>query len=273
MKKFLLSKKQALTFAETMITMLIIGFVAALILPTLLGGFTKNIFQASFADAYKNFNKSLYNYSVNFAGTYTVREEQEDGTFKETEHKTVTSLGNSRLSSTHLFEGHASDVAEKLAKQFNTTSQSNGCWGGKEIFNNFDNTGNATTRLDTLPCFKAGNGFIYAFELLSENCSTDMRANNNQKHKLSNSCAIVYIDINGTDTPNVFGQDVYAFIITDFPNSALYPVGGSMMKAIPGSSLLSGVSTWENSCDETHKDGRTCAGRIVEEGMRIRYLK
>ena len=71
-------------------------------------------------------------------------------------------------------------------------------------------------------------------------------------------------------------------------NNSLYPVGGELInyenEALNGTQIA-GVSAWcsnkdENgnciagTCDNTlGKDGRSCAGRIVEEGMRIRYLK
>ena len=263
------SKNNAFTYAETMITLLVIGIVVAIIVPSLQNSFEKIVYQTSFADTYKVFNKGLYNYSVGYAGTRT--ETQEDGSTVEV--KKVSTLNDGKLTSIHFFD--EGNVIEKLAEQFRGETKNRNCWEGKEILNNFDGSGNSKTNLNDLPCFISGNHFIYTLEVLSSTCDIDMRAEsyNNKKHKLEHSCAVLYMDVNGEKAPNTFGKDVYAFIITNNANSSLYPVGGKLMSAIPGGTKISGVSTWENSCDAEHKDGRACAGRLVEQGMKIEYLK
>lgn len=266
---FFNSKNNAFTYAETMITILVIGIVSAIIVPLMQNNFAKTVYQTSFADAYKAFNKGLYNYSVSYAGKRT--KTQEDGSTVEV--KTVSTLNDGKLTSIHFFDEGI--VIEKLAEQFRGEPRNGNCWIGKQISNNFDGSGNSKTNLNDLPCFVSGNHFVYALEVFSSACDRDMRANsyNNKKHKLENSCAVLYMDVNGEKAPNTFGKDVYAFIITNNANNSLYPVGGKLMRAIPAGTKISGVSTWEDSCDEAHKDGRTCAGRLVEQGMKIEYLK
>ncbi|MCR5505136.1 MAG: hypothetical protein K6E94_06290, partial [Elusimicrobiaceae bacterium] len=87
--------------------------------------------------------------------------------------------------------------------------------------------------------------------------------------------------------PNTFDKDLYAFIITNSAKNSLYPVGGELIDYTRLNGItINGVNSWctapklnnekcaEGTCDNDNgKDGRSCAGRIVEEGMRIRYLK
>ena len=47
-------------------------------------------------------------------------------------------------------------------------------------------------------------------------------------------------------------------------------MGGSLAKNIYGGQ----VKSWQNgACSENNKDGRSCAGRIMEEGWKVKYLK
>ena len=284
MSNFLYSTKKAFTFAEAIIALLIIGIVSAIVVPTLHDGFAKNVFQSSFADSYKNFNKGLYNYNINIGGKRT--EKTDGGSTKEV--SSVSAIHDGTLTSSNLFAENES-ITEKLAEQFKGSAKENNCWDGIDITNNIDSTsGGNVANLNTLPCFVAANGLIYAIEILSRTCQTDLRNDDTKRHKLNNSCAVLYMDVNGKQAPNTFGKDVYAFIITNTANNSLYPVGGELInyenEALNGTQIA-GVSAWcsnkdENgnciagTCDNTlGKDGRSCAGRIVEEGMRIRYLK
>lgn len=280
MHYFLHSKKEAFTFAETMIALLIIGIVSAFVIPSLNNTFSKNVFQTSFADSYKSFNKALYNYGVEYSGLreevsetdeyyeYYGAEDEDNG---EKTKQTIPTIHDTRLTFVHLFDDNEKSAVQKISTQFRAEYHQNNCWKGKQIKSNFDGSGN-NINLNDLECFQTSNGFIYAMEELSDTCSVDMRKSQNIVNKLSNSCAVLYIDVNGQNAPNAFGKDVYAFIVTNISSNSLYPVGGSLMKAIPAGKIA-GVSTWKNNCDETNKDGRTCAGRIVEEGMRIKYFK
>ena len=281
MSHFLYSKNRAFTLAEALITILVVGIVSAVVIPALHDGFSKNVFQASFSDSYKNFNKGLYNYTISIGGKRA--EKQADGTTKEV--SSVASMHDGTITSSHLFDDGS--VTQKLADQFKGSACENNCWGDDvTITNSIDGKNSAgTTDLSDVSGFISGNGFIYAIEMLSNTCALDLRADTTQRHKLSNSCAILYMDVNGKQPPNTFGKDVYALIITNSANNSLYPVGGDLIDYDKlNNTKINGVDKWctakdngnctAGTCDNTNgKDGRSCAGRIIEEGMRIRYLK
>lgn len=87
--------------------------------------------------------------------------------------------------------------------------------------------------------------------------------------------ANVYIDVNGTAAPNIWGRDIFAFELGN--NGKLYPEGGK-----DTSIIKSGTTTrvWDNNgrgnvvgCMDNNigGDGRGCAARVVEEGYKINY--
>ena len=240
------TNKRAFTLTEVLLAMTIVGVLAVYTIPAVQKSFQKAVSQASFADTMKEANKGILNYA--FSNT-----------------------GITKLSTTDLFKGN--DTAEKLSSRFRPQKTGTNCWEGTTIAANYDGSG-ARINLNNLSCFLDSDGVIYATETLSTDCSVDLyNKNDGTKSKLQNTCGILYFDTNGTKAPNAFGKDVFAFVITDATNSYLYPVGGRLMKAIPNGSLLSGVSSWENTCNENNKDGRACSGRMVEEGIKANYLK
>ena len=237
-------KKQAFTFAEVMTVLLLIGVLMVLTLPSIQSSYNTNVTKTSFVDTFKEFNKGLINYSM------------KDNSYK-------------RLVETNLFSGN---FAQNISAQFSAKYVGNDCWNGISIKQNFDTSGNQINMSD-LSCFIDGDETIYAFEIFPNPCTTDLY-DGAGKHKLKQSCGILYFDYNGKKAPNAFGRDVFAFIITDSASSFLYPVGGNFLKPIPAGYKLTGISKWKNSScgDNSNNDGRTCAGRIIEEDMKVKYL-
>ncbi len=263
-------QKTAFTIAETMIALLIVGVIAAMVIPMLQHGYKVSAAQVTLADAMKEFNKGLFNYTASSQG---VRVSEGEGA---KDALVLSTTFDGKLSSNGLF--NEDNPAEKLATQFHPIKTGVDCWEGVQIRNSFAFSGGGTTDLSLQSCFIDGDNIIYAIEKFPDNCSTDFYNNAvGTRHKLKKTCGILYIDINGQKAPNSFGRDVFAYLITDASNAYLYPVGGKLMKPILNNeSVISeagAVSSWVGSCDEEHKDGRTCAGRIAEEGMRIKYWK
>lgn len=260
--------KKAFTLAETLIALLIIGVVAAIIVPIVQYNYKVNALQTTFIDTMKEFNKGMSNY---LASSFSYMKTEDDGTVSTV----MPSMFDSKQALISLFAEE--NPMEKLSSQFHPTKTGTNCWGGLQISNNFDGTG-TQTNLNNLRCFIDGDDIIYALEILDAGCENDLynsddeALQNIKKNKLRNSCGILYVDINGIKAPNSFGNDVFAFVITSAENNYLYPVGGNLMKAID-SGLLNGVGAFGNTCSPANKDGRACAGRIVEDGMKIKYMK
>ncbi|MBQ9245385.1 type II secretion system protein [bacterium] len=83
--------------------------------------------------------------------------------------------------------------------------------------------------------------------------------------------ASVMIDVNGTSAPNTFGRDMFFYILGS--NGILYPFGGLDVAAyLTGE----GADIWSGDGDLKCKDGALdtglgCAGRVVAEGYKINY--
>lgn len=240
-----------------MITLTVLGVLFAFTMPILNHSYQKGVMQTSFVDMIKEINKGIFVYSYN-----------QQGNVQQSDLFANTAANNNN-----------GDAAQKISTVFSAKQTGTNCWDGQEISQNFDESG-AKINFNNLPCFIDGDNIIYATETFpmvdNEPCNTDMYDtsgdNPDINHKLKHSCGILYVDLNGVQSPNAFGKDVFAFIITNIPRAYLYPVGGGLMKTIEGG-RLDGVGNWTGTCNENNKDGRACAGRIVEENMKMKYWK
>ena len=230
--------KRAFTLPEVLVTMMVLGLAMSLAMPSIMLSHEKNTTQAGFADAYKEANKAIFNY-------------------------TVKNHCQGKLACTGLF--NSDNPAEVLAPFFMGVQSGTDCWDGK-------GNNNGVINLNNMSCFVDGKGRIYAVESEDGTCSTNHynsetdENNNVKKHKLQNSCGYLYVDLNGTKAPNTFGRDLFMFVITDASASYLYPNGGSLIN--PSGNLNNWTKT---NC--TSAGGITCGGRIVEEGWKVKYLK
>ena len=86
----------------------------------------------------------------------------------------------------------------------------------------------------------------------------------------------VIIDVNGKKGPNVLGRDIFRFVIGD--DGILYPYGGYDY-AVYLDAASPEQYFWKNSgaipsyrcADENLNNGYGCTGRVIEEGYKINY--
>ena len=89
---------------------------------------------------------------------------------------------------------------------------------------------------------------------------------------LYNYTAIVYIDVNGKDKPNTFGRDIFQFFLGS--DGILYPQGGMDISV-----FLRGDNrfTWKNGKSYSQcsniatASGLECTARLVENGFKMDY--
>ena len=103
---------------------------------------------------------------------------------------------------------------------------------------------------------------------------------------LFNQFADVFIDVNGVNSPNIVGRDIFGFYLGD--NGILYPMGGTDVSVID--SCKDGLDSkdktcnanitnvWNNekagwSCVDGHigDSGWGCTARVIAEGYKINY--
>ncbi|MCQ2957718.1 MAG: type II secretion system GspH family protein [Candidatus Gastranaerophilales bacterium] len=231
------AKHKAFTIAEILITLLVIGFLFSLYSSNLNNSYQKNVTQTTLSDSMKNFNEALLHYSSN------------------------NKKCNGSLTCTGLFsQNNDHSAASQMLPAFvSADSKNNNCWAG--------NISNPDKNLNNYSCIIDIKKVIFATQNVANNtnCKTDLLnpAAGIGKHKLQKSCGYLYIDVNGTKAPNAFGKDVFIFVITDNAPSYLYPVGGKFWQ---DATNFNGIK----ECMQDG-DGRGCAGKIIEDNMKINY--
>ena len=89
---------------------------------------------------------------------------------------------------------------------------------------------------------------------------------------LSDLATILYIDVNGKAAPNTFGRDIFMFYVGN--NGVLYPFGGvdvSIYETGEKDSIWTSDKPRYGCQDDNIKGGQGCTARIIEEGYKINY--
>ena len=109
---------------------------------------------------------------------------------------------------------------------------------------------------------------IFISPCRDQNPSEETRRNIiNRGGALFNQAAAVEIDVNGASAPNVIGRDIFYFYLGE--NGILYPVGGLDSVVFDG-----GTQSWEDACPVNGNitwSGYACTARVISEGYRITY--
>ena len=246
MKKF--KQKFAFTAAETLLAMLIIGIVIAISFPTLFLSYRKSTTVTILKDTYSELNSAITNLSLSkgCAGNLVCKD--------------LLSNFTNYLSSQY---------------QINKTciAPNDNCWNNR-VYQYINRDVNHIRNYN-----EVGNNFIDAknrifnIEIIDTTCSTDLSANVSPgdtvppKHKLKNVCGFITVDIDGNKNTNIYGIDVFKFILTNTRNSYLYPFGGKYHNQ-----YWKGAETESCQPENNLFNGETCAGRIMDENWKINYF-
>ena len=116
--------------------------------------------------------------------------------------------------------------------------------------------------------------FIYITDFTADATSTGTLAIKQNGGQVLRRSAIVYLDVNGYTKPNRYGYDVYKYYLAQ--NGRLYPVGGSDVSLFDTNGASDESSDWENGNENYacnwNSVGYGCAGRIEDEGWKITYF-
>ena len=230
-------KRFAFTLAETLITLTIIGVVAALTIPTLLNKYTKHTYVVGLKKAYAQLQHAVKMIPITegcSAGDYDCA-----GVFQD--WGKVTNIdgqdfgGNPNKKRTYL-----------LSKQIKNS-------GLKKQIDVYNDTGYELNQSNTVDeFFIANDGIIYGFHFTGE---------------------LLYIDINGTKGPNKMGRDQFIFELASETKNGVQQ--GTILPS--GSKLAATFynvpnGDWRNTNDCTTQNvekrqggGVNCTGRVLEE--------
>ena len=184
--------KNGFTLAEVLITLVIVGVVAALTIPSVINKTKKQEYVSKLKKVYSTLssatNKILY----------------EEG-------NPNASIGGWATSSQKIFNQY------KKYLNYTKECQANedGCFG--QIGWGFESGGDKDPSwgLPIFPKLILLDGVQVIFIQRSANCSSDFYGS-------SGICATIGVDVNGEKPPNIYGRDAFIFVLKE---DGLYPVG------------------------------------------------
>ena len=262
-------KKRGFTLAEVLITLGIIGVVAALTAPALVMSSRNEANAAKLSVVVSNLENALNN---------AIAQEGVDNLYGTRMWRNAPVTANT--ASIPAFVGNLGRYMVVNGYQNAVSDIYDG-----ESFYPMDNTGSTNTAKakQNFPgdgsCFpiELKNGAVIFMRTYARpNDLADQReAAINAGCTYYTNAADVYIDVNGKNAPNTYGRDIFLFEIGE--NGILYPVGGrdvARRDAEGGRWDVAGgryTCTDESKGSDENQRGLGCTARVIAEGYKMNY--
>lgn len=221
---------KAFTLAEIMITLLIIGVVASIILPAIIEDTQNEEFYTLLKKDYSIFSdaakRMMMDNGGNLAGLFTNGFDIQN---KFGEHIILTKKCSN---------------AQQGCFYAGTSTWQN-LHGDDGWFNHTSSGANSSTAI-------LSNGGLVFFQLQATDCENNYGTGSLAEH----TCGWIHIDVNGFKGPNTLGRDIYALFVT---NTGMQPFG------IPKASYHS----WSAYCNKDYAgndSGQGCAAKVLSGG-------
>ncbi|MBP3924898.1 type II secretion system protein [bacterium] len=176
-------KRYAFTLAEVLITLGIIGIVAAMTLPTLINKINNKHLEVAFKKTYSELSQVVQKIAADNGGTL-------EGTLEDNSHQSVQRLLMKYMKHVKICDINPSNPHNCFAKytyRDGTPIYSTEVWDGTMI----------------LP-----SGAILSINSVNSNCES------RSELKYPIGCFRLRVDTNGLKRPNVLGRDVFDFYVT-----------------------------------------------------------
>ena len=173
--KFLISfsKKAALTLSESLITLMIIGVVAALTIPSLINTYKERQFKTAWKTAYSDLVQAQKLLNADFY-------ENLYGECRDFDDTCLRDLFSRKLSTVKKCE--ANNISECFARSKFLDGRTNFLIGIN----------------DNWPMLITSNGMSMKFRFHKQNCTAEIE-----------NCGWIQVDVNGTKGPNTMGKDIF----------------------------------------------------------------
>lgn len=176
-------KYRAFTLAEVLITLGIIGIVAAMTIPTLMAKIQENSYKSQYKKIFSELNQALRLLEEDDSSPLLLCKSMDDKCFREQFVK--------KIKISHICDDAIPNKCQAKSKFLNNTEQLkttnvNGKW----------------------PAFMALRGYSVKFRYHYNNCVTYEEVENGRYGNL-NTCGWVQVDVNGLSGPNTVGKDIF----------------------------------------------------------------
>lgn len=235
----------AFTLAEVLITLTIIGVIAALTIPALINNYQKQTYVTQLKKAYSQINEALKLLSIDKDCTDDLKC---TGLFDTT--TTNTTLGDELVKYLKIYKN-----CQALANQDCQAANTNPNYDGSDVnIYHLNEWGYYS--------FITADGASFLVFNLRQNCSDSVAVST--LGYASQYCGFIYVDVNGPQKgPNYMGRDTFSFFITNGKGALLYPARG-----------MDDSNNWwktNNGCSPLNKEGVACTARIIEENWQMNY--
>ncbi len=238
-------KKTGFTLAEVLITIALLGVIAALTLPSL----ANNVSAIQLSSALKTSQATI---SDKIDAGMALEDVQSVRDLKAFEHPENLNL---------IYEGLGKYLRLDTVEESHT------------VFSMKDGTQVAVWPKENIRQINT-KAFIYLQDYENEEISPGAFIVKQNGGKVLRKSAKVFIDVNGYTKPNRFGYDVYEYYLAQ--DGRLYPVGGSDVSLFATAGASEETANWSSGQEEYRCDwdsiGYGCAGRIEDEGWKITYF-
>lgn len=222
--------KKAFTLAEILITLGIIGVVAAMTLPALIQKQQEKILVNQLKKSYSAFSQAF------------LKVVAENGPAESWDIGNHATLGGANKLY-NLFKPHLSVVEDcGINRGCFYTGTYKALNAPAFIWQPSTHTNYARGRLS--------DGTAFLFWSAGEGCNTDYSSDGSGRY--SKICGVIYVDVNGDKSPNQAGVDYFMFIIT---KDGIYPAG------LKGYKDMYGVICQYNNTSNTN--GAVCSGWVI----------
>jgi len=230
-------KISAFTLAEVLITLAIIGIIAAITIPSIVANHQKRALETQFAKAYRTLSQAV-NLAIAEHGDISTWEWKDSYTNEEKD-KFVKKYFLPYLNYT----------------KFCNTKKTTGRCFHDHIYGHINGTPYSRFYVDTYPQVQLADGSLVQFTLWNSSTGSSMT---------------IYVDINGYKKPNIIGRDLFAFGLYDKSGEFL-PMGinkGDYDEATNSYAKRTRESALQ-ICKST--DSHACAAVIVQDGFKMNY--
>lgn len=193
-----MSKRFGFTLAEVLITLGIIGVVAAMTIPTLMNNVQNNEFKAQMKKEYSVLNNAFQQLATENGGQFV--------------YALANNSGTQGLLLKNTFKQKLSYIKEC---DTNDGTNLNICFPSQASVKYLNNTGAGGVYLgnDTTVGLVLKDGSSLAFGGSGSDSATSNCTGTRGNAGYTNSCGYVLVDTNGIKPPNTWGRDLYVFFI------------------------------------------------------------